>query len=383
VRLVLADHHCVVQGRSFAGFPLLINDDGTAVEPAQTFLWDVLTTTGRVQSPLTWTKYGRDLYDFFAFISANGLDWRAPPALSMPSVVDWYRDWSKGELGLDSNTVNSRLRLIVRFYQWALGHGHIEALPFRYLCVSTSRAPGLLAHVDISEGQAVTPSALLPQKRASIKFLTAEQVAVCMRALNNETHKLMFELMVRSGLRQVECRTFPLKYVFNPSRRRDLTPGRMIRISLSPTDMKLKYDKPRDIDVPYRLMDDLWWYAARHRQKRERVLNASHRQSSLFLTESGQQYGDTSFTDIFAALERRVGFRVRPHMLRHTFGTYTLMRLRKMGFAGEPLLYVRDRMGHSSVTTTSRYLHLINQLDAQLVLQHEEELDALFSGQVA
>lgn len=59
------------------------------------------------------------------------------------------------------------------------------------------------------------------------------------------------------------------------------------------------------------------------------------------------------------------------------------MRLRKMGFAGEPLLYVRDRMGHSSVTTTSVYLHLINQLDAQLVLQHEEELDALFSGQVA
>lgn len=189
--------------------------------------------------------------------------------------------------------------------------------------------------------------------------------------------------MVRSGLRQIECRTFPLKYVFNPSRRRDLTPGRMIRISLSPTDMKLKYDKPRDIDVPYGLMDDLWWYAARHRQKRECVLNASHRQSSLFLTESGQQYGDTSFTDIFAALERRVGFRVRPHMLRHTFGTYTLMRLRKMGFAGEPLLYVRDRMGHSSVTTTSVYLHLINQLDAQLVLQHEEELDALFSGQAA
>ncbi len=383
MRLILADDHCVVQRRPFAGFPLLVNDDGTAVEPAQTFLWDVLTTTGRVQSRLTWAKYGRDLYDFFSFISANGLDWRAPPAPGMPSVVDWYRDWSKGELGLDSSTVNCRLRLIVRFYQWALGHGHIEALPFRYMCVSTSRAPGILAHVDISQGEALMPSALLPQKRASIKYLTAEQVAICMRAINNETHKLMFELMVRTGLRQVECRTFPLKYVFNPSRRRDLTPDRMIRISLSPTDMKLKYDKPRDIDVPYRLMDDLWWYAARHRQNRERACDDSNRQVSLFLTESGGQYGDTSFTDIFAALERRVGFRVRPHMLRHTFGTYTLMRLRKMGFAGDPLLYVRDRMGHSSVTTTSVYLHLINQLDAQLVLQHEEELDALFSEQVA
>lgn len=36
-------------------------------------------------------------------------------------------------------------------------------------------------------------------------------------------------------------------------------------------------------------------------------------------------------------------------------------------------------MGHSDVQTTAIYLHLINQLDAQIVLAHEDELDMLFA----
>ena len=379
MRLVLADEHLVVQGRSFEGLPLLINRDGTAVEPAQTFLWELLATSGRARSPLTWAKYGRDLYDYFAFLDANGIDWRSTPPAGMPTPIDWYRDWSRAEVGLDASTINARLRLIARFYQWAVKCGHIEIVPFQSATVRVARSPGFLAHVDTSEGKVQSHSHLLPQRRSIIKFLTAEQAHLCMRELSNVTHKLMFELMVRCGLRQVECRTFPLACVFDPVRRRDLAAGAMIRVALSAGDMKLKYDQPRDIDVPYALMQDLWAYAVRHRQRRERTRDAVNRQRAFFLTEGGAAYGDTAFTDIFAALSRRVGFRVRPHMLRHTYGTYALMRLRKHGFKGEPLLYVRDRMGHSSVATTSVYLHLVNQLDAQLVLQHEDELDALFA----
>jgi len=36
-------------------------------------------------------------------------------------------------------------------------------------------------------------------------------------------------------------------------------------------------------------------------------------------------------------------------------------------------------MGHSDVQTTAVYLHLINQLDAQIVLAHEDEIDRLFA----
>lgn len=204
-----------------------------------------------------------------------------------------------------------------------------------------------------------------------------DQVLACLDNLQNVTHRLMFELMVRYGLRQVECRTFPTKYLCNPAKRVDLRGRRTIRLALDAADMTLKYGKPRTIDVPVDLMEDLWWYVVRHRLRRAESGRTTDQRDAVFLTEHGSRYGATALTEIFAALEKRVGFRVR-HMLRRTYGTYTLWRRRHSSFKGDPLLYVRDRMGHSDVATTVGYLHMINQLDAELVLQHEDEIDQLF-----
>ena len=112
-----------VEGRSFAGFPLLIDDDGWPLEPAQSFLWHTLVTHGSIESKLTWEAYGRRLYDYFAFLSANDLVWNEGPKPHGLSVVARYRDWSLGELGLNPNTVNKRLNLVVRFYDWCKRQG--------------------------------------------------------------------------------------------------------------------------------------------------------------------------------------------------------------------------------------------------------------------
>lgn len=380
MRFLLADEHLVVAGRSHPGFPLLLDDDCRAMEPAQTFLWWLLTKPGRTENKSTWEKYGRAMYDFFGFVYCNRIDWKAPPARGMPGAIGAYRDWSKGTVALDSRTINQRLRVVVRFYEWATKTGLVEKLPFDYVSVVPERHPRFLAHVDATGGRVETPDVLLREKKQTITFLTKEQVRVCVHQLPNVTHCLMFELMVRTGLRQVECRTFPEKYVFDPSRRRDLVAGQKIRIALDPREMKLKYDKPRQIDVPYDLMEDLWCYAARHRQKRERNHSSGKRSPVLFLTEAGEPYGESALTQIFASLSKRVGFSVHPHALRHTYATYLLWSLRNSPrFKGEPLLYVRDRMGHSDVSTTTIYLHLINSLEGQLVLAHEDELDELFT----
>lgn len=148
MRLVLADAGLVVQGRVYEGFPLLIGENGGAVEPAQTFLWDELAANGRAQSKLTWAKYGRDLYDYFAFLEANRLGWRDMPVPGMPGHLDRYRDWSKAEVGLQARTINARLRLIARFYEWAQHGGLLERLPFRTRVVRVRHEPGFLAHVQ-------------------------------------------------------------------------------------------------------------------------------------------------------------------------------------------------------------------------------------------
>ena len=381
MRLVLADASLVVQGRSYEGLPLLVGTDGHAVEPAQSFLWDELAANGRAQSPLTWAKYGRDLYDYFAFLEANRLGWSELPARGMPSHLDRCRDWSRAEVVLQPRTINSRLRLIARFYAWAREHGFIERLPYRTRVMRTAREPGFLAHVQHDARATTALRAALPEPVAVPQFLTMDQVMACLDQLPNPTHRLMFELMVRCGLRQVECRSLPMSYLCNPDRRTDLRGRRTIRVRLDPQHMSLKHGRARSIDVPTDLMEDLWWYVVRHRRVRADAAAPAPDCGAVFLTERGRRYGNTAFTDLFAALQRRVGFYVRPHMLRHTYATYTLWRLRQSSHQGDPLLYVRDRLGHSSVVTTAVYLHLINQLDTDLVLQHEDEIDALFRPQ--
>lgn len=148
--------------------------------------------------------------------------------------------------------------------------------------------------------------------------------------------------------------------------------------------MKIKLDKARGIDVPYGLMEVLWRYSVRHRQKRERNQSEGKKYPVLFLTEAGEPYSDSALTKIFGmkdGLSKRVGFHVHPHMLRHTYATFLLWSLRKStDFRGDPLMYVQERMGHSDISSTIIYLHLINSLEGQLVLGHGDEIDKLFAG---
>ncbi len=79
MRLVMATADLKVEGRSFAGFPLLLDNDGWPLEPGQSFLWHALVTHGGIESKLTWEAQGRRLYDDFAFVSANDWAWNEGP----------------------------------------------------------------------------------------------------------------------------------------------------------------------------------------------------------------------------------------------------------------------------------------------------------------
>ncbi|MBP4052194.1 site-specific integrase [Chromobacterium violaceum] len=381
MRFVLADRNLIVAGRIYEGFPLLINDEGEAIQPAQTWLWDLLGKAGRISSEKSWDAYGRAIYDFFGFVLTNGIDWRQPAAPGMPGAIEAWRDWSRGTLGQEPSTINNRLRLVVRFYKWAVRKGHIKQIPFDLITVQTSRPPSFLDHVDATDGKVETPEVMLKETKKPIRFLTKEQITTCSETLTNLTHQLMFELMVRTGLRQMECRTFPDAYVFDPARRKDIQPGQKVRLYIDPKHMGIKFSKPRDIDVPYDLMEKLWAYSVRRRQGRANNNSKGEEFSHLFLTEDGVPYTKDAVTGIFRKLSERVGFKVTAHMLRHSYATYLLWSLRKSTtFQGEPLLYVRDRLGHSNVSDTVKYLHVVNSLEGHLVLAHEDEIDHLFAS---
>ncbi|HEC2554307.1 TPA: tyrosine-type recombinase/integrase [Raoultella ornithinolytica] len=377
MRLVFATQDLTLANRSFEGFPLLIGADGWPVQPAQSFLWHILIESGESLSTLTWEAYGRRLYDYFAFLEANTLAWNDETPAHGLSVLSRYRDWSIGELALNPRTVNNRLALIVRFYRWAKLNNLIKVLPFGEKKTHVVPHSGLLSHVTRPGKERSKISIMLRERKRLMKFLTKDQVKVCLALDADPSHQILFHLMVRTGLRSCEARSFPLKYVFNPRLKNGLRRGQMISVTLEPSDMQIKYDRPRIIDVPWSLMEDMWSYSLHQREMRNSRGDGSV--TALLLTNEGKQYSKDAVVDIMKSYERKCGFYVRAHMLRHTYGTYTLLALRKTKeFEGEPLMYVRDRLGHSDVQTTMIYLHLINQLEAQSVLAYEDEIDMMF-----
>ncbi len=379
MKLLFSTQDLEIGGRTLEGFPLLLDDDCLPLQPAQNFLLHALLDSGSARSKLTWEAVGRRLYDYFAFLNANGLQWDQTDAPVGTLPLSRYRDWAAGELHLSPRTINKRLALVVRFYEWACRKGHIGDLPFSYRQVRAHHKQGMLAHVKKDAQMVERASVLLREYRSPIKFLTSDQVQVCREHLPNPSHRLLFELMLRSGLRSCEARTFPARYVFNPAGRKDLVAGQVIRVDLNPQELSIKFDRPRSVDVPWRLMEDMNAYKNLERELRKNRCDVEP--DALVLSSFGTEMARTSVVGLFGELSKRVGFPVTAHMLRHTYATFTLAALRKSpDFRGEPLLYVRDRLGHSDVQTTAEYLHLINQLEAQLVLAHEDFIDGVFGA---
>ena len=169
-----------------------------------------------------------------------------------------------------------------------------------------------------------------------------------------------------------ELCTFPLKYVENPDAYNELTSH--ISVYLDPRDMTLKGGRPRTIDIPVGLMADLWQYVVHERNVLDNLTSA--KKNSLFLTRYGTRYNGRSLNSMWSRLN--LPFKVTPHTLRHTYATHTLYALgNKEELRINPLMYLRDRLGHSSIITTQRYLHFIHQLTDEVMTEYQDEIDGM------
>lgn len=109
--------------------------------------------------------------------------------------------------------------------------------------------------------------------------------------------------------------------------------------------------------------------------------------AAFWLGENGQPLSVSAWKAVFADANRRcaeagLGLRCHPHLLRHTFAVVTLEQLQRGHLAalaeqdprqreyytrifGDPLDWVRRRLGHASVVTTQIYLHALAELEME------------------
>jgi|TARA_B110000902_G_scaffold267089_1_gene358129 site-specific recombinase XerD len=373
MRLFFATDSFKIDHQPYPGFPILAHDDMTTFREGFKFLSYRLLKRGRVLSKNSWVTYGRDLYDFFPFLDANDLDWRDVGERFDTSVLSTYRDVCLTEYKLAPSTVNRRLGLAIKFYQYAARQGWVSRLPYDIEEIRVQHDRSFLAHTDRTGGVRATADVLLATKKTRIKLLNTEQVGMLLNAIEDAHLKLMIRLFLTTGIRKEELLTFPESFVINPQK---YSVKSHYVVNLTPQKMAVKGSHERSIHIPKSLMEDLWQYTIHERSARSKLGSEDFPQ--LFLNDKGRPYSTISNTINTRLKKLGLPFEVYPHIFRHTYATHTLKSLMERNdLKFNPLMYVRDRLGHSSITTTEKYLHFIDDIADGVMNDYQREIDNL------
>jgi integrase/recombinase XerD len=268
----------------------------------------------------TIAAYRRDIVKFAAFAGGRKLDTKD---VRRADVVDFLSSLYK--TGLDSRSVARHLVTIRHFFRFALVEGYVEDDP-----AATIESPKFRQSLPefLSVGEV---DRLLKQPD------TSSVVGIRDRA--------MIELMYSCGLRVSELCGLRVS---------DLQADEGCLRCIG------KGDKERLVPVGKQALAAVEHYL---RHSRPQLLRGSS--PYLFLHQKGGKVGRITFWKLLGDYGRKVGLRkgLTPHMLRHSFATHLLDR-------GADLRSVQMMLGHSDISTTQIYTHVVEERLKQVYKAH-------------
>lgn len=321
-----------------------LEGDSPLVEIANRFLAHLEI---RCFAPATIRGYAYDLVNFGRFLAEKKLslteivptdlfdylDWQSRPRPTNAKVVRLAEP-----RGPAPATMNRRIAAVRGMFEYAVISGVREDNPVPAARRSTGLRPkarGMLGH--IGPRRAPTGGRLVRQPRRLPDSLEPEEVRVFIADLCTARDRAMALVMLVGGLRAAEVRSLRLVDVDRGMRRVKVV-GKGNKERTVPVDAVffvelgnyLRSERPPGCPTPECFV----------------VLRGPTRGAAM--TEAGMR-------KIFRTHRERSGStRVRPHRLRHTFGT-------ELATAGIDLLVLRELMGHSSPETTAAYVHLSSE----------------------
>jgi integrase/recombinase XerD len=269
----------------------------------------------------TIESYRRDMLKFGALVADRKL---ALADIQRGDVVDFLAGLYRR--GLDSRSVARHLATIRHFFRFAFTEGYVKEDP-----AMTIESPRIRQS--------------LPQ------FLSVEEVERLLRqpdlgAPAGLRDRAMIELMYSTGIRVSELCGIGL-----PDLRTD--PG-----CLRCTG---KGDKERLVPVGRQAIEAVQNYLREGRPK----LLGERISAFLFVNQRGGAISRLAFWRTLRDYGRKAGLRkpLKPHMLRHSFATHLLDR-------GADLRSVQMMLGHSDISTTQIYTHVVEERLKQVYKAH-------------
>ena len=232
-------------------------------------------------------------------------------------------------------TINRRVAAVRAFFEFLVMSGIRESNPVPAPRRGQGLRPtarGMLGH--LGPGRARGSGRLVREERRLPESLDLADVQVFLSGLRTSRDRAMVLAMLLGGLRSAEVRGLLLSDV-DQGRRRLRVTG--------------KGGRERVVPVDAAFFAELAAYL-RH----ERPHGLSTRECFVVLRgpTTGAPVTEAGMRSLFRRHRESSGaIRVRPHRLRHTYGT-------ELAAAGIDLLVLRELMGHASPETTGRYVHL-------------------------
>lgn len=315
--------------------------DWAGTEAANAFLGHL---EARAFAPATIRAYAHDLLIFARFATERRLAladivptdvfdwiaWQRPPRSGSGTIVAF-----RARTGAAPASVNRRVAALRAFFEHQVLAGARASNPVpapRRGAGLRPKARGPLGH--LGPGRTRGGGRLVRQARRLPESLEPADVAAFLADLGSHRDRAIVLAMVLGGLRAGEVRGLRLVDV-DQGRRRVRVSGKGGRERVVPIDRAFFVD-----------------LAAYLRDERPPGIATPECFVVLRGPTAGRPLTEAGLRSLFRHHRDRSGaIRVRPHRLRHTYGT-------QLAAAGIDLLVLRELMGHASPETTAAYVHL-------------------------
>ncbi len=260
----------------------------------------------------TVSSYMRDIRQFSSWLhEQEGIDVVEAKQLHITGYVDFLQ-----QDGRSGATLSRAVASLKNFYSYLVSSGFVEATP--------------VSDIHVDRGEKKLPSVLTGRE---IELLLAQPVPVDPKGIRD---KAMLEVMYATGIRVTEL------------------------ISLDVDDVNLELGiikcngakKTRAIPLYPAALKAL----AAYMQEARSFLVADSEENALFVNVNGNRMSRQGFWKILKHYQAtaHIEKEITPHTLRHSFAVHLLEN-------GADIGAVQELMGHSDISSTQLYTHMLNQ----------------------
>ena len=261
----------------------------------------------------TVSSYLRDIRQFSEWLGRNrDTDIVDATEVNIGDYLSWLKDQGKS-----GATVSRCLASLKNFYSYLVSSGFLDKTP-------------VAAEIRVERGEKKLPQILTGQE---VELLLAQPACVDAKGYRD---KAMLEVMYATGIRVTE----------------------LIELNASDVNLELSIlkvggsKKTRAIPLYPAALKALTVYLKDVRS----VMVADPSEKALFVNVSGERMSRQGFWKILKYYQARAGIEkdITPHTLRHSFAVHLLEN-------GADIGSVQEMMGHSDISSTQMYTHMINQ----------------------